>query len=147
MTAFDTVDHDLLLQRLEHHFGLYGRVRQWIRSYLWGTTFRIVYRAMWRRSSSICHVLSSARLGPRSAVLHFIHGWPCGPSCQVRRVSSHIIHDYTQLYVSLHLRLHRNEIASFVDQLQRTSFTVKQEGQHPLTGQRAANFRLLANQW
>jgi len=23
---------------------------------------------------------------------------------------------------------------------------VKQEGQHPLTGQRAANFRLLANQ-
>jgi len=27
-----------------------------------------------------------------------------------------------------------------------TSQTVKQEGQHPLTGQRAANFRLLANQ-
>jgi len=24
--------------------------------------------------------------------------------------------------------------------------TVEQEGQHPLTGQRAANFRLLANQ-
>jgi len=24
---------------------------------------------------------------------------------------------------------------------------IKQEGQHPLTGQRAANFRLLANQW
>ena len=26
-------------------------------------------------------------------------------------------------------------------------FQFKQEGQHPLTGQRAANFRLLANQW
>jgi len=25
--------------------------------------------------------------------------------------------------------------------------SVLQEGQHPLTGQRAANFRLLANQW
>jgi len=24
---------------------------------------------------------------------------------------------------------------------------MKQEGQHPLTGQRATNFRLLANQW
>ena len=27
------------------------------------------------------------------------------------------------------------------------SIKFKQEGQHPLTGQRAANFRLLANQW
>jgi len=27
-----------------------------------------------------------------------------------------------------------------------TIFGVRQEGQHPLTGQRAANFRLLANQ-
>jgi len=26
------------------------------------------------------------------------------------------------------------------------SFKLKQEGQHPLTGQRAANFKLLANQ-
>jgi len=29
---------------------------------------------------------------------------------------------------------------------QATSQQVLQEGQHPLTGQRAANFRLLANQ-
>jgi len=28
-----------------------------------------------------------------------------------------------------------------------SSVYCKQEGQHPLTGQRAANFRLLANQW
>jgi len=28
----------------------------------------------------------------------------------------------------------------------RTATKMQQEGQHPLTGQRAANFRLLANQ-
>jgi len=28
-----------------------------------------------------------------------------------------------------------------------SSQEVQQEGQHPLTGQRAANFRLLANHW
>jgi len=29
---------------------------------------------------------------------------------------------------------------------QRTQYASEQEGQHPLTGQRATNFRLLANQ-
>jgi len=32
--AFDTVDHDLLLQLLERQFGLCGTVLQWIRLYL-----------------------------------------------------------------------------------------------------------------
>jgi len=33
------------------------------------------------------------------------------------------------------------------DKLREGLYRVLQEGQHPLTGQRAANFRLLANQW
>jgi len=35
---------------------------------------------------------------------------------------------------------------SFVVTLFNGSHNFEQEGQHPLTGQRAANFRLLANQ-
>jgi len=41
--AFDTADHDLLLQRLERQFRLCGTVFQWIQSYLSGRTFRVVY--------------------------------------------------------------------------------------------------------
>jgi len=38
----------------------------------------------------------------------------------------------------------RNQLS---DESFETLMRKKQEGQHPLTGQRAANFRLLANQW
>jgi len=34
----------------------------------------------------------------------------------------------------------------YVSHIHVDAFLVKQKGQHPLTGQRAANFRLLANQ-
>ena len=35
-TAFDTVDHDILVQRLETSYGLFGSMLQWFQMYLVG---------------------------------------------------------------------------------------------------------------
>ena len=45
--AFDTVDHHILPQRLEHSYGITGLVRQWFQSYLVG-------RSQFVRSCSCC---------------------------------------------------------------------------------------------
>jgi len=41
--AFDNVDHVLLLFRLQRQFGLLGVVLLWFRSYLSGSTFKVLF--------------------------------------------------------------------------------------------------------
>jgi len=63
--AFDTVDHDLLLQRLERQFGLRGTALQWVRSYLSRRTFRVLYgNVMSFIVYLMCSVPQGSVLGP-----------------------------------------------------------------------------------
>ena len=41
-SAFDVVDHGILLKRLQHGFGVTGMALKWIRSYLSGRTQYVV---------------------------------------------------------------------------------------------------------
>ena len=40
--AFDCVDHDILLQRLQSKFGLGGKVLDWLRSFLTGRSQQVL---------------------------------------------------------------------------------------------------------
>ena len=69
--ASDTVDHDLLLLRLERQFGFQGVALQWFRSYLSGRSFRVLHC---NQSSTavyiVCSVPQRSVLGPRLFIFH-----------------------------------------------------------------------------
>ena len=72
-TAFDTVDHDLLMLRLERQFGLRGVVLQWFRSNMTDRTLQVVYAG--RKSAVViipCSVPQGSVLGPRLFILYMI---------------------------------------------------------------------------
>ena len=52
--AFDTVDHDLVMLRLERQFGVRGVILQWFSSYLSDRSFRVVLDS---NSSFLVHLL------------------------------------------------------------------------------------------
>jgi len=54
--AFDTVDHDLLMRRLERQYGLKSVVLQRFSSYFCGRTFQVVYMEVVRHQPSTSHV-------------------------------------------------------------------------------------------
>ena len=72
-TAFNTVDHRLLMLRLERQFGIYGIALEWFRSYLQGTSFRVIYPVDYDSRCLLC----ATRIGSRSPSLHFVQDGPC----------------------------------------------------------------------
>lgn len=69
--AFDTVDHDILLQRLQQTFGIDGNVHRWFRSYLVGRT-QYVRRGALRSliTRLLCGVPQGSVLGPLLFILY-----------------------------------------------------------------------------
>jgi len=69
--AFDNVDHDLLMLRLERQFGIHGVALEWFRSYLHGRSYRVIYgRSMSAMVYVVCSVPQGSVLGPRLFVMY-----------------------------------------------------------------------------
>jgi len=103
--TFDTVDHEILIQRLQSTYSIHGSVLQWFRSYLLGRTQHVRRGSCSPRLSQIfsCSFglgsMPTTRLCDRSDSLHFIHGGP-GPLFESLGLSSHLYADDTQIYGS-----------------------------------------------
>jgi len=69
--AFDTVDHDILLQRMQQTFGIDGNAHRWFRSYLVGRT-RYVNRGALQSliTRLLCGVPQGSVLGPLLFILY-----------------------------------------------------------------------------
>ena len=71
--AFDTVDHSILLRRLQGQFGFDGIALQWIRSFLSDRTQQVQFQNI---RSATAHLICSVpqRLGPRPVAFPAVHG-------------------------------------------------------------------------
>ena len=64
-TAFDTVDHGILLCRLELRFGITGSALLWFKSYLSNRSFRVIIKdALSDTFDFVCSVPQGSKLGP-----------------------------------------------------------------------------------
>jgi len=110
--AFDTVDHELLLLRLERQFCLRGTVLQWFKSYLSNRSFRVLYGGLMSSTVYIlCSVPQGSVLGPRLFILCMSD---LADIANEHNVTMQSFADDTQLY----LCCSREELASTIVRLQ-----------------------------
>ena len=96
--AFDTVDHQILLERLKNMFGLTGLVINWITSYLSGRFQKVVVGDA--NSSAVplsCGVPQGSILGP---ILFTLYTTPLQKICNKHAVTYHLYADDQQLYLA-----------------------------------------------
>ena len=105
--AFDTVDHELLVKRLECKFGIVGQPLEWIKSYLTGRSFSVKYQSeMSSTVKLVCSVPQGSVLGPLLFIL-YTSELPEVATCY--NIYVHSYADDTQLF--LHCKLHDTDAA------------------------------------
>ena len=97
--AFDTVDHQILLDRLSEHVGLSGIVFQWFTSYLCRRNFFVCMDGQSSKHYEVtCGVPQGSVLGP---LLFNLYMLPLGSVIRRHGISFHSYADDTQLYVAV----------------------------------------------
>ena len=112
--AFDTIDHHILLRRLEHEFGLAGDVIKWVESYLTGRKQVVCIGE--RESSEISldvSVPQGSLLGPK---FYCNYSKPVTAIIRYHGMLYHIYADDSQIYITV---TPANDIANITSNIER----------------------------
>lgn len=96
--AFDTVNHNLLLLRLEKRFGITGTVANWFKSYLCSRTqFVSINQSHSMKCDLVVGVPQVSVLGP---LVYLLCTAPTSDVIASRHLNYHLYADDTQLYLA-----------------------------------------------
>ena len=121
--AFDTVNHSILLRRLEHTFGVTSNALRWFRSYLVDRNVSVVIGTA--RSDPLilnCSLPQGSKIGPRS---FSDYTQPLGNVLRMMSLLHHFYADDSQLLKSMSLKSEVSQQRS-VEYLSRSIKKVKQ---------------------